>query len=95
MIFSATIASSLKTEQQKTNELESQLGDYKQVISMSENQKLITMASKVEVLTNQLKEAQNRFENMHRKFAGLPVGSVTSTKYEVPNIKLISNIMLY
>lgn len=73
----------MKSEQQKMTDLETQLGDYKQVISMSDNQKLITMASKVEVLTNQLKEAQNRFDNMHRKFSSTPTGVNATKKYEV------------
>lgn len=79
---------SLKGEQQKSVELESQLSDYKHVISQSDDQKLIVMASKVEALTNQLREAQNRIDMANYQTA-LSSNNVTLTssagerKYEV------------
>lgn len=73
-----SLSNNLTAEQKKMVELELQLGDYKQIISQSENEKLITMASKVEVLTNQLKEAQNRIDTTQKKMS-----AQTGRKYEV------------
>lgn len=70
----------MEAERKKMIELENQLADYKHVISQSENQKLITLASKFEVLTNQLKEVQNRHDIMQKKMIGQSAGK----KYEVP-----------
>uniref|UniRef100_A0A915L9W6 Uncharacterized protein n=1 Tax=Romanomermis culicivorax TaxID=13658 RepID=A0A915L9W6_ROMCU len=61
-----TIKSDLKNAQQRAGNNETQLAEYKQIIGMSDDQKLITMATKVEVLTNQLKEVQARYETFHR-----------------------------
>lgn len=62
--------SSLKSEQQKLKLTEQQLSDYKSVIAQSENQKLITMATRVEILVNQLKAANERYDGLHRKMSG-------------------------
>lgn len=67
---------------QKAQELETQLTDYKQVISQSDNQKLVTMASKVEVLNTQLREAQDRFSAMHRRLTAGAADSQGPAKYE-------------
>lgn len=81
---SAQLGNNLKGEQLKATELESQLSDYKQVISQSDDQKLIVMASKVEALTNQLREAQNRIDMVSYQSASTSgTQNAGDRKYEV------------
>lgn len=63
------LSSSLKSEQQKLKLAEQQLNDYRAVIAQSENQKLITMATRVEILVNQLKSVNERYDALHRKLS--------------------------
>uniref|UniRef100_A0A1I7SF64 Girdin n=1 Tax=Bursaphelenchus xylophilus TaxID=6326 RepID=A0A1I7SF64_BURXY len=59
----------LRQERQQRKELESELTEYKQLIAKSDNAKLIAMATKVELLTNQLNMALERANAAHKKFA--------------------------
>lgn len=57
----------LRKEKQKLKDVESELSEYKQLISKSENQKLIALATKTELLTNQLNMAIERTNALHKK----------------------------
>ncbi|KAH7702201.1 hypothetical protein AAVH_30653, partial [Aphelenchoides avenae] len=57
----------LRKEQERRKELETELADYKQLMTKSENQKLIAMATKVEIISNQLNAANDRIYALHNK----------------------------
>jgi hypothetical protein len=57
----------LRKEKQQRKELEGELATYKQLIAKSDNDKLIMMATKVELLNNQLNMAIERTNGLHKK----------------------------
>uniref|UniRef100_A0AC34EZW9 Uncharacterized protein n=1 Tax=Panagrolaimus sp. ES5 TaxID=591445 RepID=A0AC34EZW9_9BILA len=57
----------LRNEQEKRKELEIEIAEYKSLIAKSDNQKLIAMATKVELLQNQLLLANDRCNALHKK----------------------------
>lgn len=57
----------LRKEKQKRKDIETELSEYKQLIAKSDNNKLIAMATKVELLTNQLNMAIERTNSLHKK----------------------------
>uniref|UniRef100_A0AC34QQD6 Uncharacterized protein n=1 Tax=Panagrolaimus sp. JU765 TaxID=591449 RepID=A0AC34QQD6_9BILA len=57
----------LRTEQEKRKELETEVAEYKSLLAKSDNQKLIAMATKVELLQNQLALANDRCNAVHKK----------------------------
>ncbi|CAD5229162.1 unnamed protein product [Bursaphelenchus okinawaensis] len=59
----------LRQERQQRKELEAELTEFKQLIAKSDNSKLIAMATKVELLTNQLNMATERANALHKKTA--------------------------
>ncbi|KAI1730502.1 microtubule cross-linking factor 1 [Ditylenchus destructor] len=61
------LAVELRKEQEHVKELTNELADYKQLIAKSENNRLIAMATKVEVLSNQLAAANERCANLHKR----------------------------
>uniref|UniRef100_A0A915EG89 Uncharacterized protein n=1 Tax=Ditylenchus dipsaci TaxID=166011 RepID=A0A915EG89_9BILA len=67
----------LRKEQESKKEMVSELADYKQLIAKSDNNKLIAMATKVEILSNQLTAANERCQVLHKK----NLKEATDTKY--------------
>ena len=57
----------LRNEQEKRKELETEISEFKSLLAKSENQKLIAMATKVELLQNQLTLANDRITCLHKK----------------------------
>ncbi|KAI6173744.1 Protein SOGA2 [Aphelenchoides besseyi] len=74
----------LRKEKQKRKDLETELSEYKQLIAKSDNNKLIAMATKVELLTNQLNMAIERTNVLHekgKKSSGKDSGSIADENY--------------
>lgn len=57
----------LRKEKQQRKDVELELAEYKQLIAKSDNNRLIAMATKVELLTNQLNMAIERTNALHKK----------------------------
>lgn len=76
----------LRNEQEKRKELEIEIVEYKSLIAKSDNQKLIAMATKVELLQNQLLLANDRCNALHKK--ALKDSATDTAKYAVRNIFL-------
>uniref|UniRef100_A0A0N4ZQ97 Protein SOGA3 n=1 Tax=Parastrongyloides trichosuri TaxID=131310 RepID=A0A0N4ZQ97_PARTI len=57
----------IREEQEKNKKLENELFELKQIIGKSDNQKLISIASKVDVLTNKLALANDRYNALIKR----------------------------
>ncbi|GMT04688.1 hypothetical protein PENTCL1PPCAC_26862 [Pristionchus entomophagus] len=62
-----TISSDLRSEQERRRGVEAELTELKTTLLKTDNQKLIALATKVEVLQNQLSLANERCTSLHRK----------------------------
>ena len=71
----------LRNEQEKRKELETEIAEYKSLIAKSDNQKLIAMGAKVELLQNQLLLANDRCNALHTK--ALKESNTETIKYSV------------
>ncbi len=72
----------MRDEKEYARKCEKELIDLKQLMSKSGNQKLVCMATKVEVLTNQLREANERYNSIHKRYSSTNTTSST-TDYAV------------
>ncbi|GMT32674.1 hypothetical protein PFISCL1PPCAC_23971 [Pristionchus fissidentatus] len=64
-----TMSSDLRCEQEKRRGVEAELSELKATLLRTDNQKLIALATKVEVLQNQLSLANERCTSLHRKYS--------------------------
>ncbi|CAI4226234.1 unnamed protein product [Auanema sp. JU1783] len=62
-------SSELRTEQEKRRATEIELHEIKQTMLKTDNQKLISLATKIEQLNNQLSMANDRCNTLHKKLA--------------------------
>ncbi|GMR32066.1 hypothetical protein PMAYCL1PPCAC_02261, partial [Pristionchus mayeri] len=62
-----SISSDLRSEQERRRGVEAELSELKATLLKTDNQKLIALATKVEVLQNQLSLANERCTSLHRK----------------------------
>uniref|UniRef100_A0A0N5CF03 Girdin-like n=1 Tax=Strongyloides papillosus TaxID=174720 RepID=A0A0N5CF03_STREA len=72
----------IREEQDKSKKLEGELMEMKQIIAKSDNQKLISIASKVDVLTNKLALANDRYNALVRR-ASSPTKNSSDTNHIV------------
>ncbi|CEF61829.1 Hypothetical protein SRAE_1000010500 [Strongyloides ratti] len=72
----------IREEQEKNKKLESELLEMKQIIGKSDNQKLISIASKVDVLTNKLALANDRYNALVKR-ASSPSKNSSNTNHIV------------
>ncbi|VDK46408.1 unnamed protein product [Anisakis simplex] len=62
-----SVHTELRIEKERSKLIENELNELKNLLLLSDDQKLIAMTSKVDVLNNQLALANDRYDSIHRK----------------------------